>query len=58
MGTNSTHRPDYQLSMELGLVEQAAISKGTKARGLSIVNTDAMSVGTRYMTIKSHVWRM
>ena len=44
------------LSMELGLVEQAVISEGTKARGLSIVNTDAMTVGTRYMTIKSQLW--
>ncbi|KAF8428265.1 hypothetical protein EV426DRAFT_680524 [Tirmania nivea] len=29
------------------LVEQAVISKGTKARGLFIVNTDAMNVGAR-----------
>ena len=34
-------------SWVIGLVEQAAISKAAKARGLSIVNTDAMSVSTR-----------
>jgi len=46
--SNWTRRPDTQ--HRVGLVEQAVISKSTKARGLSIVNTDAMNVGTRYMT--------
>jgi hypothetical protein len=30
-----------------GLAEHAAISMSSKARGLSVVNTDLMSVGTR-----------
>ena len=33
-----------------GLAEQAAISKAKKSRGLSEVNTDAMTVGTRYVS--------
>ena len=34
------------------LAEHAAISKTVAARGLSQVNTDMMSVGTRYTTIR------
>ena len=34
------------------LAEHAAISKTRTARGLSLVNTDMMSVGTRYITTR------
>lgn len=34
------------------LAEHAAISKTLGARGLSQVNTDMMSVGTRYITVE------
>ena len=39
------------------LAEQAVISKTPTARGLSQVNTDMMSVGTRYIILKSHLRR-
>ena len=39
------------------LAEHAAISKAPTARGLSQVNTDMMSVGTRYIRVRSHLRR-
>ena len=39
------------------LAEHAAISKTPTARGLSQVNTDMMSVGTRYITLGSRLKR-
>lgn len=37
------------------LAEHAAISKTRAAKGLSQVNTDMMSVGTRYIPVRYHL---